>query len=74
MSVLICAECLQVPFVEFLPGLMVKFSCHEKNMIRHMDLDKIIENLFTLKCSKKNCQKKAMISMFYCPALYVMNV
>ena len=59
MSSLICTECLQVPFVEFLPGLMVKFSCHEKNMIRHIDLDKIIENLFTLKCPKKNCQKKS---------------
>ena len=58
MSSLICTECLQVPYVEFLPGLMVQFSCHEKNMIRHMDLDETIENLFTLKCSQKSCQKE----------------
>jgi len=56
---LICNQCLQVPYVEFLPGLMVKFFCHEKNIISHIDLDKAIENLFTLKCCKKNCQKKS---------------
>ena len=55
---LICNQCLQVPYVEFLPGLMVKFFCHEKNLIRHIDLDKSIENLFTLKCCKKNCRNK----------------
>jgi len=56
---LICNQCLQVPYVEFLPGLKVKFFCHEKNIISHIDLDKAIENLFTLKCCKKNCQKKS---------------
>lgn len=56
---LICNQCLQVPYVEFLPGLMVKFFCHEKNLIRHIDLDKSIENLFTLKCCKKNCRKES---------------
>ena len=56
---LICNQCLQVPYVEFLPGLMVKFFCHEKNIISHIDLDKAIENLFTLKCCKKNCIKKS---------------
>ena len=59
MSGLICNECLQVPYVEFLPGLMVGLFCHEKNLVSYMDLDKTIGNLFTLKCSRKNCQKQS---------------
>ena len=59
MSGLICNECLQVPYVEFLPGLMVRLFCHEKNLVSYMDLDKTIGNLFTLKCSRKNCQKQS---------------
>ena len=48
---LICRKCLQVPYIEFLPGLMVRFSCHEKNLINHTDLDRTIIDQFTLKCS-----------------------
>lgn len=64
---LICKQCLQVPFVEFLTGLMIKFFCHEKIVISHIDLDKTIENFFTLKCCKEIVKKKVMISMSYFP-------
>ena len=59
MKSLICKKCLQIPYIEFLPGLMIKFSCHDKNLISHIDIDEAIENLFTLKCSKPNCQKES---------------
>ena len=59
MKSLICRKCFQVPYVEFLPGMMTKFISHEQNIISHIDLDEIIENLFTLKCSNQNCQKES---------------
>ena len=58
MSGLFCNQCFQVPYVEFMPGLMVKFFCHEINMICHIDLDNLIENLFTLRCCV--CQKESI--------------
>ena len=57
MKALICKKCLNIPYVEFIPGLIVKFSCCSSILVYHFDLDKEIEDNFTLKCSKKFCSK-----------------
>ena len=39
MTYLICNMYFQIPFIEFMPGLLVKFTCCTKNVISHFDLD-----------------------------------
>lgn len=57
MTVLICNICYQIPHIEFLPGLMIKFSCCKEILIPHFDLDEIIKINYTLMCSKSCCSK-----------------
>ena len=49
---MICVHCKQVPYIEFIPGLHIKFICCETKIARHYDLDQFIEQKFTLKCQK----------------------
>ena len=59
MTYLICNICMQIPFVEFLPSLMVKFTCCSTNLVRHFDLDRHIINLTNMKCSSIQCKSKS---------------
>lgn len=58
MNALICNKCLQIPYVDFLPGLMVKFSCCETTLVPHFYLEEKIKLRYSIKCSKISCQKK----------------
>ncbi len=58
MSLLICIRCNQVPYIEFNPGLHIKFMCCETKNVRHFDLDEFIEQNYTLKCQKCSCPEK----------------
>lgn len=58
MSLLICVQCKQVPYIEFMPGLHIKFICCNTKIVRHYDLDKFIEQNYTLKCQKCSCLDK----------------
>jgi len=59
MAYLICNTCFQIPFVEFMPGLLVKFTCCTTNVIRHFDLDMHIIRLTSMKCSRVQCKSKS---------------
>lgn len=59
MTYLICNVCFQIPFIEFMPGLLVKFTCCTTNIIRHFDLDMHITRLTSLKCSRVQCHSKS---------------
>ena len=50
MSLLICEECKQVPYIEFQPGLTIQFMCCKSLLIRHTNLGKLIEKSYNLKC------------------------
>ena len=56
MSALICLKCKKVPYIEFGPGLTIKIMCCRTLLLRYQDVDKFIENSFTLKCQL--CHKK----------------
>ena len=56
MSALICLKCKKVPYIEFVPGLTIKIMCCRTLLLRYQDVDKFIENSFTLKCQL--CHKK----------------
>ncbi len=58
MNALICNKCLQIPYVDFLPGLMLKFSCCETTLVPHFYLEEKIKLRYSIKCSKISCQKK----------------
>ena len=59
MTYLICNVCFQIPFIEFMPGLLVKFTCCTTNVIRHFDLDMHITRLTGMKCSRVQCKSKS---------------
>ena len=52
MSTLICRKCKQIPYIEFIPGLSVKFMCCTISLISHKDLNNFIEKDFTLRCQE----------------------
>ena len=57
MSTLICKDCKQIPYIEFLPGLYVKIMCCKTLLIKHTDIDKFMESNYTLKCEDDSCFK-----------------
>ena len=50
---------MQIPFVEFMPSLMVKFRCCTTNLVRHFDLDRHIISLTNMKCSSIQFKSKS---------------
>ena len=66
MKALICEICLNIPYIEFIHRLKVKFSCCKTTFVNHFDLDQRIEQNYTLKCSKDFCLKISKnINYFY---------
>ena len=62
---LICEGCKQIPYIEFLPGLSVKFICCKTSLINYKDTDKFIEKNYTLKCEvDSNCQMDSDVNYF----------
>ena len=59
MTYLICNMYFQIPFIEFMPGLLVKFTCCTKNVISHFDLDMHITRWTSMKCSRVQCKSKS---------------
>ena len=65
MSCLICIDCKQIPYVQFIPGLHVKIICCKELIILPKDIDKIIEKNFTLSCQNSSCTgKNSQINYF----------
>ena len=58
MSSLICRECKQIPYIDFLPGLNIKIMCCKEFILSSQNIDKIIENNFTLSCQNNSCNGK----------------
>ena len=54
MQALICKKCLDIPFIEYKPGLSIDFICCDKTTVNHTELNKKLHEQFILKCSK--CQ------------------
>ena len=65
MSSLICKFCKNIPYVEFLPGHTLKFSCCKTNSIRYLDIENEIENNYTLKCELPCCMQKSTVVSYY---------
>lgn len=66
MTALICNRCLNIPYIQFLPGLKIKFSCCKSMLITHFDLDERINFFYSLKCQRSSCLKKeAFINYTY---------
>ena len=59
MAYLICNACFQIPFIEFMPGLLVKFTCCTTKVIKHFDLDTHIIRLTSMKCSRVQYKSKS---------------
>ena len=71
MSLLICTKCKQVPYIEFLPGLLTKIFRCETKLVRHIDLDEFIENYYTLKC--QNCSQNKEDNINFCSNKLICN-
>ena len=64
MSLLICTRCKQVPYIEFLPGLLTKIMCCQTIFVRHIDLEEFLEKYYTLKC--KDCSQNKDNNINFC--------
>ena len=58
MTAIICKKCLNIPYIEFLPGLKLKFTCCKSMIITHYELEERINLFYSLKCRKSSCRKK----------------
>lgn len=58
MTAIICKKCLNIPYIEFLPGLKLKFTCCKSMIITHFELEERINLFYSLKCRKSSCRKK----------------
>ena len=52
MTALICQKCLDIPFIQYRPGLTIVFICCDTATAEHMELNKKLIIQYSLKCSK----------------------